>query len=301
MMIPVFIAVAVAARRIRRSARRGRLRDHLAQPQRPGRAGAPQSSPQVDPARSPPMSAPTSTRSNFMRIVAETTAAVLGHPGASPTRSTEWWVALLLSALIMTAASFVLVGSSPRSVGRAHPEALVRITRAARARRAGAARADRERARLPRQQGDAGSAEDRGVRQRTAAAQHGRRGHRAAGARGRRPRAHPFDLRVQRDGGARGDDPAHRHGHHRRRRLDQRRDGPVPQQGRVPGAGRGQGCRRGARHPVSAGCRPPQLRAPARVRPADRPRAGPSGHASCRSRRRPTPPCGRCSSRATTW
>ena len=63
---------------------------------------------------------------NFMRVVSETTAAVLvslSFAYAIP----EWWWALLFSALIMTAASFVLVGSSPRSVGRAHSRAILRF------------------------------------------------------------------------------------------------------------------------------------------------------------------------------
>ena len=64
---------------------------------------------------------------NFMRIVSETTAAVLVTLAFAYSLD-EWWMALLFSALIMTAASFVLVGSSPRSVGRAHPEVLVRLT-----------------------------------------------------------------------------------------------------------------------------------------------------------------------------
>ena len=61
---------------------------------------------------------------NFMRVVAETTAAVLVT--LTFARAIEqWWFALLFSALIMTAASFVLVGSSPRSVGRAHPRRIL--------------------------------------------------------------------------------------------------------------------------------------------------------------------------------
>lgn len=56
---------------------------------------------------------------NFMRVVSETTAAVLVSLAFAYSFK-EWWWALLLSALIMTAASFVLVGSSPRSIGRAH-------------------------------------------------------------------------------------------------------------------------------------------------------------------------------------
>lgn len=64
---------------------------------------------------------------NFMRVVSETTAAVLvslAFAGAFG----EWWWALLFSALIMTAVSFVLVGSSPRSVGRAHSRAILRFS-----------------------------------------------------------------------------------------------------------------------------------------------------------------------------
>lgn len=61
---------------------------------------------------------------NFMRIIAETTAAVL-----VTLLFASWfeqlWLALLFSALIMTAVSFVLVGASPRSVGRAHPTGLL--------------------------------------------------------------------------------------------------------------------------------------------------------------------------------
>jgi len=64
---------------------------------------------------------------NFMRIVLETTAAVLVTL-VFATVFTQWWFALLFSALIMTGASFVLVGSSPRSVGRAHSRKVVQIS-----------------------------------------------------------------------------------------------------------------------------------------------------------------------------
>ncbi|PPL18670.1 hemolysin family protein [Microterricola pindariensis] len=64
---------------------------------------------------------------NFMRIIAETTAAVLVTL-ALASAFDEVWIALVLSALIMTAVSFVLVGTSPRSVGRAHPDGLLRLT-----------------------------------------------------------------------------------------------------------------------------------------------------------------------------
>ncbi len=64
---------------------------------------------------------------NFMRIVVETTAAVLVTL-VFVSIFAEWWWVLLFSALIMTAASFVLVGSSPRSVGRVHARAVMRFS-----------------------------------------------------------------------------------------------------------------------------------------------------------------------------
>ncbi|MEQ1736322.1 MAG: hemolysin family protein [Rhodoglobus sp.] len=64
---------------------------------------------------------------NFMRIVAETTAAVLVTL-AFATVFDEWWWTLLVSALIMTSVSFVLVGSSPRSVGRVNARPVMRVT-----------------------------------------------------------------------------------------------------------------------------------------------------------------------------
>ncbi|MBB5640929.1 hemolysin family protein [Cryobacterium roopkundense] len=64
---------------------------------------------------------------NFMRIIAETTAAVLVTLVFATTID-RLWLALLLSAFIMTAVSFVLVGASPRSVGRAHPITLLRAS-----------------------------------------------------------------------------------------------------------------------------------------------------------------------------
>ena len=63
---------------------------------------------------------------NFVRIIAETSAAVLVTLAFACTSSTNWWLALLVSAAIMTAVSFVLVGASPRSVGRAHARPLAR-------------------------------------------------------------------------------------------------------------------------------------------------------------------------------
>ncbi|POH61573.1 HlyC/CorC family transporter [Cryobacterium zongtaii] len=64
---------------------------------------------------------------NFVRIIAETTAAVLVTLVFATTIDVIW-LALLLSALLMTAVSFVLVGASPRSVGRAHPQTLLTLT-----------------------------------------------------------------------------------------------------------------------------------------------------------------------------
>ena len=131
--------------------------------------------------------------------------------------------------------------------------------------------------------------------------EHGRRGDRARRARGGRPRAHPLDLRVGRHGRARGDGPAHRHDHHRRRRHDRRGDGRVPQH-RASRA-----CRWSARTPTrsSASSTCATSRALSHEQPLDaahRPScgAGAARRCSCPSRRRPTTPCGRCSSSRTT-
>lgn len=64
---------------------------------------------------------------NFTRVVAETTAAVLVTLSLSRVFA-EWWWALLLAAFIMTLASFVLVGSSPRSVGREHSRGVLLVS-----------------------------------------------------------------------------------------------------------------------------------------------------------------------------
>ena len=61
---------------------------------------------------------------NFMRVVSETTAAVLVTLVFAELFDDWWWV-LLASALVMTGTSFVLVGSSPRSVGRAHAKGVI--------------------------------------------------------------------------------------------------------------------------------------------------------------------------------
>lgn len=63
---------------------------------------------------------------NFLRVTSETTAAVLVTIALASVIDQWWWV-LLIAALIMTGVSFVLVGSSPRSVGRAHARGLMLV------------------------------------------------------------------------------------------------------------------------------------------------------------------------------
>src|SRR5690554_4780214 len=63
---------------------------------------------------------------SFVRVVVETTAAVLVTL-VFVSFFEEWWWVLLCSALIMTIVSFVLVGSSPRAYGRIHPRTVVRF------------------------------------------------------------------------------------------------------------------------------------------------------------------------------
>lgn len=62
---------------------------------------------------------PHVTAVNFMRVLSETTAAVLVTLALS-TVLTDWWWVLLAAGVVMTGVTFVLVGSSPRSVGRAN-------------------------------------------------------------------------------------------------------------------------------------------------------------------------------------
>jgi CBS domain containing-hemolysin-like protein len=63
---------------------------------------------------------------NFLRVTSETTAAVLVTISLASVID-EWYWVLLIAALIMTGVSFVLVGSSPRSVGRAHARGLMLV------------------------------------------------------------------------------------------------------------------------------------------------------------------------------
>lgn len=61
----------------------------------------------------------------FIRILAETTAAVLVTAAFTSLFDNIWW-AMLAAAILMTAVSFVLVGASPRAVGRQHARGLLR-------------------------------------------------------------------------------------------------------------------------------------------------------------------------------
>jgi len=61
----------------------------------------------------------------FIRILAETTAAVLVTVAFMLLFDNIWW-AMLAAAVLMTVISFVLVGASPRSVGRQHATGLLR-------------------------------------------------------------------------------------------------------------------------------------------------------------------------------
>ena len=63
---------------------------------------------------------------NFLRVLAETSAAVLVTLTFAGLVENPWLV-LLIAAVIMTAVSFVLVGASPRSVGRVHARVVLRF------------------------------------------------------------------------------------------------------------------------------------------------------------------------------
>lgn len=62
----------------------------------------------------------------FIRVLAETAAAVLVTVAFSILFDNIWW-AMLAAALLMTGISFVLVGASPRSFGRHHAEGMLRV------------------------------------------------------------------------------------------------------------------------------------------------------------------------------
>lgn len=64
---------------------------------------------------------------SFVRVIVETTAAVLITLAFAAVFE-EWWWVLLCSALLMTVVSFVLVGSSPRAVGRVRSRGVLRFS-----------------------------------------------------------------------------------------------------------------------------------------------------------------------------
>lgn len=61
----------------------------------------------------------------FIRVLAETTAAVLVTVAFTVIFGNIWW-AMLAAAVLMTGITFVLVGASPRSFGRQHSDAMLR-------------------------------------------------------------------------------------------------------------------------------------------------------------------------------
>lgn len=64
---------------------------------------------------------------SFARVIAETLSAVLITLVLAYTLD-QPWVTLLVAALILSATTFVLVGSSPRTVGTHNPEAVIRFS-----------------------------------------------------------------------------------------------------------------------------------------------------------------------------
>lgn len=61
----------------------------------------------------------------FIRVIAETSAAVLVTVAFTLFFENIWW-AMLAAAVLMTGISFVAVGASPRAFGRLHAEAILR-------------------------------------------------------------------------------------------------------------------------------------------------------------------------------
>jgi len=61
----------------------------------------------------------------FIRVLSETTAAVLVTVAFSSLFDSIWW-AMLAAAVLMTGITFVLVGASPRSFGRHHADRMLR-------------------------------------------------------------------------------------------------------------------------------------------------------------------------------
>lgn len=63
----------------------------------------------------------------FMRVMSETTAAVLVTVSLDALLPSIWW-AMLAAAVLMTGITFVLVGASPRSYGRLHAARILRAS-----------------------------------------------------------------------------------------------------------------------------------------------------------------------------
>ena len=61
----------------------------------------------------------------FIRVLAETSAAVLVTVAFVDLFNSIWW-AMLAAAVLMTGVSYVVVGASPRTLGRLHSKALLR-------------------------------------------------------------------------------------------------------------------------------------------------------------------------------
>lgn len=66
------------------------------------------------------------TALTFIRVIVETFAAVL-ITLAFVRVFDQWWMALVVSAVVIIGVSFVVVGSSPRSVGMTHPRQAIRL------------------------------------------------------------------------------------------------------------------------------------------------------------------------------
>lgn len=64
---------------------------------------------------------------NFVRILTETSAAAVVTLIGIELTNNVWW-ALLIAVVVMTVMSFLLVGVSPRSVGRAQSTQIIRLT-----------------------------------------------------------------------------------------------------------------------------------------------------------------------------
>ena len=167
----------------------------------------------------------------FIRVLAETTAAVLVTVAFTLLFDSIWW-AMLAAAVLMTGVSYVVVGASPRNVGRLHATRLLRARRARRPRRAHHPRTARARSRRPRHADHSRGVARLVLRVGAAAAQHHRRSRRERAHRGGRSRADPLGVRLHRHVRPRGDGPAHRHGDGGCLGIDPRGDGDLPREGR---------------------------------------------------------------------